>query len=52
VLQAGRWYERQRRGLRAEFLASLDEAVERLVRLCAHLTPIRGVDPALGVKRV
>ena len=30
VLEAGRWYERQRRGLRAEFLASLDERVKRV----------------------
>jgi hypothetical protein len=52
VVEAGRWYERQRRGLRAEFLVSLDEAVERLARLSPYLTPIRGVEPALGVKRV
>jgi len=52
VLEAGRWYERQRRGLRAEFLESLDEAIDRVARLSAHLAPILGIDPEVGVKRI
>jgi toxin ParE1/3/4 len=38
--------------LRAEFLASVDEAISRVARLSAHLSPIRRVDPTLAVKRV
>lgn len=33
-------------------VSSLDDAVDRVTRLRAHLTPIQGIDPSLGVKRV
>ena len=38
--------------LRAEFLADLDNAVEQVVRYAPHLGSPRGIDPALGVRRV
>lgn len=50
--EAARWYGEQRAELRVEFLAAIDEALERVVRLAKHLGPPPGVDPILGVKRV
>jgi toxin ParE1/3/4 len=52
ILEAGRWYERQRHGLRAEFLASVDEAIERLARTGTRLELMPGIDVALGVRRL
>ncbi len=52
VLEAARWYESQRRGLRAEFLASLDEAVERITRVGAALAVIPSSDPAAPIRRI
>lgn len=49
---AARWYADQRPELRLEFLAAIDEALERLVRLAPHLGAAPGIDPALGVRRV
>jgi toxin ParE1/3/4 len=50
--EAARWYADQRPELRAEFLAAIDEAMERLVRLAPHLGSPPSIDPELGVKRV
>ena len=50
--EAARRYGDQRPELRIEFLAAVDEVLERLVRLAKHLGAPPGVDPALGVKRV
>jgi toxin ParE1/3/4 len=52
VLEAARRYGEQRAELRIEFLAAVDEALERVLRYAAHLGPPPGIDPALGVKRV
>jgi toxin ParE1/3/4 len=52
VHEAARWYGQQRPELRAEFLAAVDEVIERLVRLARHLGAPPGIDPSLGVKRV
>ncbi len=52
LLEAARWYERQRRDLRREFLAAVDETLERVTRLGPHISPVPGVDPRSGVKRV
>ena len=52
VLAAARRYGEERAELCAEFLAAVDEALERVVRYASHLAPPPGVDPALGVKRV
>lgn len=52
VLEAARRYGSQRLELRTEFLAALDEGIERLVRYAPHLGAPPGIDPALGVKRV
>ena len=38
--------------LRTEFLAAIDEAMERLVRMAHHLGSPPGIDPTLGVRRV
>ena len=48
ALAAGRWYDSQRRGLQAEFLASLDEALDRVLVLGRHVSSVPGVDPRLG----
>ena len=44
----GRWYDSQRRGLQAEFLASLDEALDRVLVLGRHVGSVPGVNPSLG----
>jgi len=50
--EAARRYGEQRPELRIEFLAAVDEAMERLVRLAKHLGSPLGIDPTLGIKRV
>jgi toxin ParE1/3/4 len=50
--EAARWYAAQRAGLAAEFLAAIDDAIERLVKLAPHLGTAPGIDSALGIKRV
>jgi plasmid stabilization system protein ParE len=52
VLEAARHYRDQRSTLSEEFLAALDEALERVVRYAPHLGSPPGIDPKLGVKRV
>lgn len=52
VLEAARWYEQQRRGLRAEFLVSLDEAVVRMVEIGGSLERIPLGDPAFPIRRI
>lgn len=52
VLEATRWYETQRRGLRAEFLSSLDEAVARMARVGAALAIMPISDPAAPIRRI
>jgi len=48
--EAARRYGEQRSGLRIEFLAAVDEAMEHLVRLAKHLGSPPGIDPILGIK--
>jgi toxin ParE1/3/4 len=50
--EAARRYGEVRPKLRAEFLAAIDEAIQRLVRMAPHLASPPGIDPALGVRRV
>ena len=50
--EAARRYGEVRPELRAEFLAAVDEAMTRLVRMARHLGSPPGIDPALGVRRV
>jgi serine/threonine protein kinase HipA of HipAB toxin-antitoxin module len=50
--EAARRYSEQRPDLRIEFLAAVDEAMERLVRLAKHLSSPPGIDPTLGIKRI
>jgi hypothetical protein len=50
--EAARRYGEQRPELRIEFLAAVDEAMERMVRLAKHLGSPPGIDPTLGIKRV
>ncbi len=52
LLEAARWYEQQLPGLREEFLASVDEAIERITLAGSHLGSVPQVDAALGIKRV
>lgn len=52
VLEAARWYENQRRGLRAEFLASLDGAMVRMARIGAALAIMPISDPAAPIRRI
>lgn len=50
--EAARRYEEQRPELRAQFLAAVDDAIERVVRLAKYLGSPPGIDPTLGIKRV
>lgn len=50
--EAARRYGEQRPELRIEFLAVIDETMERMVRLAKHLGSPPGIDPTLGIKRV
>ena len=50
--EAARRYGEVRPELRAEFLAAIDEAMTRLVRMARHLGSPPGIDAALGVRRM
>lgn len=50
--EAARRYGEQCPKLRIEFLAAVDEAMERMVRLAKYLGSPPGIDPTLGIKRV
>jgi len=50
--EAARRYGEVRPELRTDFLAAIDEAMVRLVRMARHLGSPPGIDPALGVRRV
>ena len=52
VLEAAGRYGKERPELRVDFLAAVDEALERVVRLAPHLGSPPGIEPRLGVKRV
>lgn len=52
VLEGARRYGERRPELRADFLAAVDDALERVVRYAPHLGTPPGIDPTLGVKRV
>ncbi len=52
VLEAAQRYGVQRPELRTEFLAAVDETIDRLVRYAPHLGSPPGFDASLGVKRV
>ena len=52
VLAAARWYGEREPGLRADFLAAVDDVIARVARYAQHLGPAPGIDPSLGVKRV
>jgi hypothetical protein len=50
--EAARRYGEVRPELRGEFLAAVDEAIARLVRMTRHLGSPPGIDPTLGIRRV
>jgi toxin ParE1/3/4 len=52
LLEASAWYARQRPGLQAVFLAAVDEALERVVRIGPRIARVPSVDPTLPVRRV
>ena len=52
LLEAARRYGDERPELRIDFLAAIDDAIERVARLAPHLGSPPGIDPTLGVKRV
>ena len=52
VIEAAHWYERQRHELRAEFLASLDDAVDRVRRLGHSLAILPGSEPDAPIRRI
>jgi hypothetical protein len=49
---AGEWYEAHRTGLAQVFLGTVREVLSLLEESTRVGTPIRGVDPGLGVRRV
>ena len=52
VLEASHRYGAQRPELRIDFLAAVDEAIDRLVRYAPHIGTPPGIDGSLGVKRI
>lgn len=50
--EAARRYGEVRPELRAEFLAAIDEGMERLARMARHLGSPPGIDATLGIRRV
>jgi toxin ParE1/3/4 len=45
-------YAGQRPELRVDFLAAIDEAIARMIRLAPHLGSPPGIEPTLGIKRI
>ena len=50
--EATAWYRDHGAELGESFLASIDEAIERLRRLAPHLGAAPGTDPSLHIRRV
>lgn len=52
LIEAEKWYEKQRLGLGQEFRSAIQEAMERLVRAPLAASPIVNISPLPGARRV
>jgi len=52
LIEAEKWYERQRLGLGREFRSAIDEAMERLLKAPLAASPILNLPPSIGARRV
>ena len=52
LIEAEKWYDKQRLGLGREFRTAIDEAMERLVRAPLAASPIGNVSALSGARRV
>ncbi len=52
LIEAEKWYDKQRVGLGREFRTAIDEAMQRLLRAPDAASPIVNVSPLSGARRV
>ena len=52
LIEAEKWYERQRSGLGREFRAAIDDGIERLLKAPLAASPIVNLPPSIGARRV
>lgn len=52
LIEAEKWYERQRPGLGREFRAAIDEGMERLLKAPLAASPIVNVPAFLGARQI
>jgi len=52
LIEAEKWYERQRPGLGREFRTAIDEGMERLLKAPLAASPIVNLPPSISARRV
>ena len=52
LIDAQRWYDKQRRGLGQEFRIAIEEAIERLLKQPSIAVPVINLPEDRGVRRV
>jgi hypothetical protein len=52
LIEAEKWYERQRAGLGQEFRLAIDEGMERLLKAPLAASPIISIPAFIGVRRL
>jgi hypothetical protein len=52
LIEAQKWYDRQRQGLGREFREAIDEAIQRLVKAPLAASPILNIPAYINARRV
>ena len=52
LIEAQKWYERQRQGLGKEFREAIDEAMQRLVKTPLAASPVLNIPSSISARRV
>ena len=52
LIEAEKWYEKQRPGLGREFRTAIDEGMERLLKAPLAASPIVNVPVSIGARRI
>ena len=52
LIEAEKWYEKQRAGLGQEFRTAIDEGMERLLKAPLAASPIVNLPPSIGARRI
>ena len=52
LIEAQKWYDRQRSGLGKEFRSAIDEAMERLIKAPLAVPPIVNFSTSIAARRV